>query len=214
MSFDEYLLIWSKLHGDAVPSKVVRGWLWIGFQLSSPLIRLSANTITVFGALLSVLLVGHFYGNRAEYLLTAVGVLILGMVDSLDGIVAVRKSKTSSWGAFLDSVVDRLVDVSFGILFFLCGAPFLLCVFVVCLTLIHEYMRARASGLGMADVGVISVGEKPTRVAIVIMFFLSCAMFSDHAKLISTFGAVIWLFTSAVGLGQLYKAIKNTLKQN
>jgi phosphatidylglycerophosphate synthase len=52
--------------------------------------------------------------NR-NYFLASITVLVVGLVDSFDGMVAVRTSKTSSWGAFLDGIVDRLIDFGIGI---------------------------------------------------------------------------------------------------
>lgn len=214
MNFATYLLNWSKLHGDASPSKLVHGWLRIGFALSTPLTRLSANSITVFGGFFAILIVAYFAKFTSHYLVVSVGVLLLGMIDSLDGIVAVRMGKTSSWGAFLDSVVDRVVDICFAILLFICGAPFLLCLFAACVTLFHEYMRARATGLGISEVGAITIGEKPTRVVIVILFFLACAAFGNYAKELSSIGSGAWLLTSSIAITQLYFVFKQALTQN
>ncbi len=214
MTFADYLLVWSNLHGDAKPSKVVRGWLRIGFALSSLVLKVSANVITVFGGFFAVLVLGYFHNFNDQYIAVSLGVLFLAMVDSLDGIVAVRKGKASRWGAYLDSIVDRFVDVSFAILLYLGGAPFVICLIAACLTLVHEYMRARSTGLGHSDVGAITVGEKPTRVAIIILFFLSCALFNDYAREIISIGAYVWLITSAIGITQLYAVYKKAFSEN
>lgn len=81
--------------------------------------------------------------------------LVVGLVDSFDGIVAVRTSKTSSWGAFLDGIVDRLIDVGIGILLIVLGAPVELAVLAILIALIHEYMRAKASGIDIAKLELL-----------------------------------------------------------
>lgn len=208
MNFADYLLLWSNLHGDAKPSKVVRGWLRIGFALSSLVLRVSANFITVFGGFFAISVIVYFYKFNDQFIAVSLGVLFLAMIDSLDGIVAVRKGQTSRWGAYLDSVVDRFVDVSFATLLYLAGAPFAICLIAASLTVVHEYMRARATGLGNSDVGVITVGEKPTRVAIIILFFLACALFNGYARELSSIASYVWLTTSAIGITQLYLVFK------
>jgi len=214
MSFADYLLVWSSLHGDAKPSKAVRGWLRIGFALSALVLKVSANVITIFGGFFAVLVLVYFYKFNDHFIAVSLGVLFLAMVDSLDGIVAVRKGKTSHWGAYLDSIVDRIVDVCFAMLLYLGGAPFVACLIAACLTLVHEYMRARATGLGNHDVGAITAGEKPTRVAIVILFFLACALFNGYARELCSIASYVWLITSAIGITQLYLVFKKAFAEH
>jgi len=73
----------------------------------------SPNTLTVFGSLISG---GAALAFGMGALRTG-GVLILagGFFDLVDGVVARRLGRASTFGAFLDSTLDRLVDM--GILF-------------------------------------------------------------------------------------------------
>ena len=123
MTFAEYLVAWAQLHGTQSPKGLVRVWLRIAFFLSTPLTKFNPNLITAFGPVLMGVAIYFASPPNKNYFLASIIVLIVGLVDSFDGIVAVRTSKTSSWGAFLDGIVDRLIDVGIGILLIALGAP-------------------------------------------------------------------------------------------
>lgn len=86
----------------------VDGWVHACFPF---LFRrhLNPNALTVVGTLVSVASAVCF--ARGKF--TAGGVLILasGFFDLVDGVVARHQGDTSRFGAFLDSVLDRLVDM-------------------------------------------------------------------------------------------------------
>ena len=58
MNKSDFLSTWSKLHGDAQVSGIVKGWLNISYFIVKPLakIRISPNGLTIFGLLFGVLL--------------------------------------------------------------------------------------------------------------------------------------------------------------
>ncbi len=82
--------------------------------------------------------------------------------DTLDGTMARLSGRTSSWGAFLDSVLDRIADAAvFGglVLWYAGGGDAMTtaALALLCLALgaVVSYAKARAEGLGMtADVGI------------------------------------------------------------
>jgi CDP-diacylglycerol--glycerol-3-phosphate 3-phosphatidyltransferase len=96
---------------------------------------------------------------------------VSGVVDTLDGLVARRTGKTTRFGAFYDSTLDRVGDgVTFiGIAVFLLRAPgvewrvesALLCMVAVLSSLLVSYARARAEGLGLeCKVGLVQRAER------------------------------------------------------
>lgn len=211
MTFAEYLLRWSALHGDAEPILPIRIWLRLGYFAAQLIRGVSPNLITGTGGLLAVLL--GFANNTGELSpwLIACTLLLLGLIDSLDGIVAVLTNRVSRWGSFLDTVVDRIIDIVIGVLLIQAGAPAEFVCVAVFLTLLHEYMRARAIGLGVTSVVVITVAEKPTRVAIGVMFFLALG-FDVVAQTALMLGAAwTWLTLATVGCVQLYRAMHRQL---
>ena len=89
----------------------------------------------------------------------------------LDGVLARMKGTSGTWGAFLDSTMDRIADAGiFGglVIWFYAGGhnPLLGAVSLFCLVTgsLVSYAKARAEGLGLrCDVGLI---ERPERMLI------------------------------------------------
>lgn len=88
--------------------------------------------------------------------------------DTVDGIMARTSGRSSSWGAYLDSTLDRVGDAAvFGglVLWFTGGGDDRLTAVLAlaCLTLgsLVSYAKARAEGLGMtANVGIAERADR------------------------------------------------------
>jgi len=114
---------------------------------------ISPNALTLVGYALNlvvmyVLALGHLRLGGAL-------VLFAGLFDALDGAVARATDRTSTFGAFFDSVMDRYSEatVLFGLLLWYLGSgahfePALIYVVTVG-SLMVSYARARAEGLGL-----------------------------------------------------------------
>ncbi len=101
----------------------------------------------------------------------AVVAALAACVDALDGAVARLRGSTSAFGAFYDSVMDRVSDmVLFGTALWLVkDRPVLFAVGLVALgaALVTSYVRAKAESLGWsATVGVV---ERPERLIILLL---------------------------------------------
>ncbi|MBI2822582.1 MAG: CDP-alcohol phosphatidyltransferase family protein [Acidobacteria bacterium] len=142
------------------------------------LLKINPNVLTVFGVVMSVftsvaLATGHFGYSGAL-------LIIAGLFDMLDGAVArVSKSETS-YGAFLDSVIDRYSDftVMLGLIIYYGRADRLtyvvLCGIALMGSVLTSYARARAESLiPSCKVGFL---ERPERVVILILGALFNAM--------------------------------------
>jgi CDP-diacylglycerol---glycerol-3-phosphate 3-phosphatidyltransferase len=123
----------------------------------------TANWMTFFGMALTLLGAGFIVAGavRTGVLVVAVG----GIVDALDGSVARVRGTSSAFGAFYDSVVDRVADVAvFGATAWLVrDDPLLFGLTLVGLgaAQVTSYMRAKAESLGWrATVGVIERAER------------------------------------------------------
>jgi CDP-diacylglycerol---glycerol-3-phosphate 3-phosphatidyltransferase len=96
---------------------------------------------------------------------------IFVLLDMLDGVLARIKGTSGTWGAFLDSTLDRVADAGIfsGLIWwFMRGGhdPVLGGVSLFCLVsgALVSYAKARAEGLGLrCDVGLI---ERPERMLI------------------------------------------------
>ena len=113
---------------------------------------------------------------------------------------------------FLDAVVDRIIDICVGVLFVAIGAPLELVILAVSLALIHEYMRARAGGLGYHNSATITVAEKPTRIALGVMFLIASAVFPKSASDLATVATITWIAVGVLGFAQLMRAYRKLLK--
>ena len=169
--------------------KILPDWLKNGYlRLNDPVadwcVRhgVHPNTITVIGTACTVI-GGVVYGTGHN----SVGGYFLGLTalyDVLDGTVARRSGQASTFGAFLDSTLDRLADgfVLGGLAVFYAlnrmhhswaSVPMV----VVCLlgligAFLTSYTRARAEALGIdAKVGILQRPERVVLLSVPQAFF-------------------------------------------
>ncbi len=214
-SRDAYLDRWAVLHGGFDPrsSRFVGPWLATVYALARPLARLGMrpDVVTVLGLVVSAAVVWLSTLGGRWVLLAALVVGVSGVLDSLDGAIAVLTDRVTTWGAVLDSVVDRLSDALYLVALWVVGAPAWLCAAAGVVVLTQEYARARATAVGMDDIGVVTVGERPTRVVVVAMFLLAAGIFVTAATSWATLGAAALLTLSTIGLAQLLVVVHRRL---
>ncbi len=170
---------WSSLHDGVRPSPVVRGWLkMMRILASGPILRIPPDVLSAAGVLMLVgawvVVAGPGWPALAVPLVLAAGVL-----DGLDGAVALRTGKARPLGAVIDSVADRLGDLFLGAVLLALGAPIAWVLAAVALVMLLEYVRARAQSVGMPGVGAVTVAERPTRLIVVAVAAGGAAAFPD-----------------------------------
>ncbi|HET9011015.1 MAG TPA: CDP-alcohol phosphatidyltransferase family protein [Gemmatimonadaceae bacterium] len=129
------------------------------------------NTITVVGTLCTV--VGGIIYGTGHIRTGGVFLGVTALFDVLDGTVARRSNKSSMFGAFLDSTLDRLADgfVLGGIAVFYAtsrvhgSVPLMITALLGLVgAFLTSYTRARAESLGLdAKVGLL---QRPERVVL------------------------------------------------
>src|SRR6476660_1860394 len=152
---------------------IQRGYLRIIGLIGDWLVRrrVHPNTITTIGTLCTVI-GGVIYATG--HIKTAGWFLgLTALFDVLDGTVARRSNKSSTFGAFLDSTLDRVADGAMlsGLAVFYAVNPrhSNIVMVVVCLAgligaYLTSYIRARAEALGLdAKVGMV---QRPERVVL------------------------------------------------
>jgi CDP-diacylglycerol---glycerol-3-phosphate 3-phosphatidyltransferase len=109
--------------------------------------------------------------------LAGVVMLFAGLFDALDGAVARESNQMSTFGAFLDSTLDRLSEsaIFVGVIFYYAASsrPYeaVLAGAAMAFSLMTSYARARAEGLGLkCEVGLL---ERAGRVVILSLFSLA-----------------------------------------
>ena len=131
------------------------------------------------------------YGLGIEFALIIGGILLLisGFFDIVDGQVAKVSQKTSTTGAFLDSVFDKIAEVAifFGILIGGYAEPYLIFL-AITLSLLVSYTRSRGESLGVKLQG-IGIGERAERLLVIGILgivggFVSDIPFMEYAVII------------------------------
>jgi phosphatidylglycerophosphate synthase len=212
---DEYFTAWAELHGGYDPrsSFLPRIWLSFAYLCAKPFVRagISPNAVTVLGLVVSALTLWPAAVGGRWALLVPLIVALSGLVDNLDGAVAVMSGRTSAWGYVLDSVVDRVSDGLYLVVLWLLGAPAWACVLGGALMVLQEYARARAVAGGMSEIGVVTVWERPTRVIVTVMFVFGAGLYPSAATTWVTLGALAWVGLGVVGLLQLLVVVHRRL---
>jgi CDP-diacylglycerol--glycerol-3-phosphate 3-phosphatidyltransferase len=216
LSREEYLDRWSTLHGGYDPrtNRFVGPWLTLVHACATPFAKLGVppDVVTLLGGLLSVIVVWVCTLGDRWLIAAAVLVGLTGLTDSLDGAVAVMTGRESRWGAVLDSVVDRISDVLYLVALAVVGAPLWACVVAGVLLFTQEYARARAAAIGLEDIGVLTVGERPTRVTVVAMFLLAAGIYPSSAAWWASAGVYVSVAVGAVALVQLLVVVRRRLR--
>jgi CDP-diacylglycerol--glycerol-3-phosphate 3-phosphatidyltransferase len=171
-------------------------------------IGLSPDAVTVAGTV-GVVLAALLLVTRGYLLAALVVITVLSLTDLLDGTMARLSARTSRWGAFLDSTLDRVSDsAAFGSLAWWLGTqdrPGTAAAALCCLVggFLTSYAKARAEGLGMtADVGV---AERTDRLVVLGVGGLLEIVGVPYGLLV-----VLWLLAglSVITVGQRLYAVR------
>jgi phosphatidylglycerophosphate synthase len=139
-------------------------------------------------------------------------VAVSGLLDALDGAVAVLAGRTTRWGFVLDSLCDRVADAAYAGALFVAGAPAGLAVAGGAVAWLHEYIRARAAAAGLREVGAVTVSERPTRVIVAALFLLGSGLYPSASAWWATAGALALTALGAVGLVHLLLVVHRRLR--
>lgn len=207
---------WSATHGGYDPrtgSAWVRGWLSMVLVLARPLARVgvSPDVVTWSSLWLAGLVLWLASVGGQWAVLAGVLVVASALLDSLDGGVAVLQDRQTAWGYVLDSVVDRCSDVVWVLAAVALGCPVELALAVVSGVFLLEYLRARAGGAGLDEVGVVTVAERPTRVIVLAPTLVVCGALPAYAGVASVAGPSVLLGLTAVGVVQLAVVVRRAL---
>jgi CDP-diacylglycerol--glycerol-3-phosphate 3-phosphatidyltransferase len=209
----EYLERWSALHGEVPPVGLVGGWLRLSHAIARPLAAagIRPNAVTVAGLVLAGLVLPVAAGGDRWPLLAVLLIVLAGLLDSLDGAVAVLTDRVSRRGAVLDATCDRLADLCLISALWLAGGSPGWCVAGGVVALLHEQLRASARAVGMREVGIVTVAERPTRVIVTATFLLGAGLYPDRAGGWATAGASAWTVIGIIGFLQLAVVVRRRL---
>jgi CDP-diacylglycerol--glycerol-3-phosphate 3-phosphatidyltransferase len=148
-------------------------------RLLTPLARLflklgvSPDIVTIVGTV-GVCVGALVFYPRHQFFWGSLVIAIFALSDSLDGVMARLSGRSTKWGAYLDSTLDRVADSAIfgGLVLWYSGdgsTPYLMALALACLILgsVVSYAKARAEGLGMtANVGI---ADRAKRVVVVLL---------------------------------------------
>ncbi|MGH3318254.1 MAG: phosphatidylinositol phosphate synthase [Nocardioidaceae bacterium] len=148
-------------------------------RLMAPVARLllrlgvSPDAVTFVGTL-GVAAGALIFFPQGELAIGVVVVTVFVFSDMVDGQMARLSNRTSSWGAFLDSTLDRIGDAAVfaGLVLWFAGggdALWLAALALYCLVMgnLTSYARARAESLGMQAKG--GIAERADRLVLILV---------------------------------------------
>jgi phosphatidylglycerophosphate synthase len=202
----EFFTTWSNLHGGAKIEGIVKAWLQISYASAKFLskLRVTPNLLTFAGLFFAIAL-----WQFANSWVAALFLVLSLFFDGIDGSLAILQKKTSKFGAFTDSFVDRISEFFWALALYKLGAPASLVFVALLATFIQEYLRARSGGLGHSEVGIVTICERPVRASLIFIAIVANLIGLDLVTAIS----IIWVAMQFIALsqltGSLYKRLKN-----
>lgn len=167
--------------------------------VASLLLRLgiSPDVVTVIGTV-GVAAGALVFYPRGEFFVGTLVITAFVFSDTVDGIMARQSGRSSKWGAYLDSTLDRVGDAAIfgGLVLYYAGSGqnrWMAGLALACLILgsVVSYAKARAEGLGYtADVGI---AERADRLVAVLV----AAFFADVFNSTLLLGVVLALLALA-----------------
>lgn len=207
MKRSEFFNNWSLLHGNAEVKGIVKSWLTISFFISWPLVkaRVSPNLLSVTAPFVGLIFYLKIDSDWAIFLL----VLSL-LLDGIDGSIAILTKRTSKFGALLDGVMDRITEFFWALAFIKIGGPVLLVAIAAIFAFGQEYLRARSGGLGVNEVLVVTLAERPVR-ATMIFIPLIARLFQLQ---LASFFAILWSVMQTLSFIYLFLVLRSRLRQS
>ena len=160
-------------------------------------LNINPNIVTVISPFLAI--ISAIFFASGNLIGGAIFILLSGFLDVVDGAVARYHDRTSPFGAFLDSTMDRFADaiIFIGIIY---GGY---CDWLVGVLAIHSaitvsYVRARAESQGVEC--NIGIAERAVRMIILMLGAVIAAIF--HSNIIFTYFIYILVFLSYFTVGQ------------
>lgn len=216
---DHYYDSWSALHGDYDPrdprrSPLARLWLGWAYTVARPLAQrgVRPDAVTVAGVVVAATVLPFAaLGGRWAFM-AALVVVVSALLDNLDGAVAILTDSSTAWGYLLDSLADRASDAVYLLALWLAGAPAGWCVGAGAAVVLLEYGRARAGNAGFGEIGVVTVGERPTRVILTAAALVCVALAPGLAGWAAGAGAAVTAGVCLVGAVQFLRSARRALR--
>ncbi len=202
----EFRRRWSSTHGGLEPARgsVVDRWLRVAEALARPLAARGVTPDTVTAAGVGVAALAAVAAGRRPGLAGA-GVIASAVLDGLDGTVAVLTGTAGRRGFLLDSLADRASDALLLVALRRVGAHEPVVAAAAGATVALEYARARAAAAGFEGIGLVTVGERPTRMIIAASGLLTAVLFPARRGQVADLAAAAVTGLAGVGAAQFVR---------
>lgn len=175
-------------------------------------IGLTPNIVSATGIVFAFLAALAYTLGHENLVLAVVLLLLSGYCDVLDGAIARLFQKATSFGGFLDSLLDRYADsaVYAGIIFGgLCTVPWGLIALIGSLLVSYTRARAEAADIKMESIGIAERAERILILAAASLIEIFTANAMEAAMIIL---AVLTNLTVLQRSLYAYKALKKREK--
>jgi CDP-diacylglycerol--glycerol-3-phosphate 3-phosphatidyltransferase len=188
---------WSAKHGNVEIKGFVKGWIALSKFLAWPFIklRLKPNVITTLSIVVSIPLI---FSPELWWL-----VLISLILDGIDGRVALETNSSTKFGAIYDSIADRIVEFIWISALITLGVNLKIATTLLILGWTQEYLRARVGGLGYREIGIVTIGERPTRA----IFILLALIFTGFKLQIISIALIVQIISLSLLARHFYKCL-------
>jgi CDP-diacylglycerol---glycerol-3-phosphate 3-phosphatidyltransferase len=136
---------------------------------------LMPNTMTILGLIGNI--IGALFLSQGYMTIGGLIILLMGPVDALDGTMARLRGMAGEFGAFVDSVTDRYIELVIfaGLLYYYAqqGATLEIALVFACAagSIMVSYNRARAQSIGLdTKVGILTRMERYLVLAPALVF--------------------------------------------
>ena len=172
----------------------------------------SPNRLTITGFLFAVISGGFLLLDQPAA--GGIVLLISGMFDVLDGAVARLTDSASKFGAFFDSVMDRVGEASvlLGLLFFFLNQDnnilgVALVYTSLAASIMVSYVRARAEGLGIEC--AVGLMQRPERVLTLSIGLIVMQWWEPAIIVTLSFITILTTFTTIQRVVEVYQTTES-----
>jgi archaetidylinositol phosphate synthase len=176
----------------------------VGKYLSK--IGLTPNGATLIGFMFAI--IAPILAYYRVYVLIPIMIVLSGLMDVIDGAIARATNKTTKFGAYLDSLTDRISDMLFFLALIFAGVNPYLSIIALGFSEVVSYARSKGELLGvkMEGVGLLERSER------LILLFIASIFAIFKLNLIAN---IIILIVAILGVITIYQRslkIKKELK--
>lgn len=175
-------------------------------------LKVSPDLITVIGVI-ATSLVSVIFIAQGKWLIGSILLFFVTALDLLDGAMARLMQRESLWGAFLDSVMDRISDgVILGSLIYYFYSIqdttlMVLTIWALVMSEVTSYTRARAESVGLT--AKVGIAERPERLAFVVWGTFLTALGLSWMSAVMIWGLAL---VSTITVGQRISHVRRQVK--